>query len=69
MARLCPPDRCSEFFGYYMMAGRLGAVLAIPLCGLISSATGNQRLAVLWLVPLFVIGLGFVLRVREPKAR
>jgi UMF1 family MFS transporter len=67
MARLCPADRCSEFFGYYLMAGRLGAVIALPLFGLISSATGNQRLAVLWLVPLFVIGLGFVLRVREPS--
>jgi UMF1 family MFS transporter len=67
MALLCPADRRSEFFGYYMMAGRFGAVLAIPLFGLISSATGDQRLAVLWLVPLFVIGLGFVLRVREPR--
>jgi len=68
MARLCPDDRRSEFFGYYMMAGRFGAVVAMPLFGLVSSVTGNQRLAVLWLVPLFAIGLGFVLRVREPKA-
>ncbi|NIM01516.1 MAG: MFS transporter, partial [Acidobacteria bacterium] len=68
MARLCPDDRRSEFFGYYMMAGRIGAVLSMPLFGLVSSVTGNQRLAVLWLVPLFVVGLGFVLRVREPKA-
>jgi UMF1 family MFS transporter len=68
MARLCPADQRSEFFGYYMMAGRVGAVLAIPLFGVISSGTGSQRLAVLWLVPLFVIGLGFLLRVQEPKA-
>lgn len=69
MARLSPADRLSEFFGYYLMAGRIGSILALVLFGVISSATGDQRLAVLWLVPLFVIGLGFVLRVREPKAR
>ncbi len=69
MARLAPEDRRSEFFGYYMMAGRLGAVLAMPLFGLVSASTGNQRLAVLWLVPLFVLGLGFVLAVGEPKGR
>ena len=68
MAQLCPADQRSEFFGYYMMAGRFGAVLALPLFGLISSATGNQRLAVLWLVPLFVVGLGCLLRVQQPKA-
>lgn len=68
MARLCPANRRSEFFGYYLMAGRIGSILALLLFGVIASGTGSQRLAVLWLVPLFVIGLGFLLRVREPKA-
>jgi UMF1 family MFS transporter len=67
MARLSPDDRRSEFFGYYLMAGRIGSILALVLFGLISSGTGDQRLAVLWLVPLFVVGLGLVSRVREPQ--
>lgn len=68
MARLAPAERRSEFFGYYLTAGRIGSILALVLFGLISSATGDQRLAVLWLVPLFVVGLACVLAVREPAA-
>ena len=67
MGGLSPEDRRSEFFGYYLMAGRIGSILALVLFGVIASGTGDQRLAVLWLVPLFVIGLVFVLAVREPK--
>jgi UMF1 family MFS transporter len=66
MGRISPADRLSEFFGYYLMAGRIGSVLALVLFGLIASGTGSQRLAVLWLVPMFVIGLVFLLSVREP---
>jgi UMF1 family MFS transporter len=64
MSQLSPPGRESEFFGFYIMAGKFGAIVAFLLFGLISSGTGNQRLAVLWLLPLFVIGLGLLLSVK-----
>ena len=67
MARLSPAERLSEFFGYYLMAGRIGSVLALVLFGVIASGTGSQRLAVLWLVPMFVVGLICLLSVREPR--
>ena len=67
MGRLAPKDRRSEFFGHYLMFGRIGSILALLLFGLISSGTGDQRLAVLWLLPMFVVGLAGVLWVREPE--
>jgi UMF1 family MFS transporter len=67
MTRLAPRDRESEFFGYYIQAGRIGSILALPLFGWISSSTGNQRLAVLWLVPLFALGLLMTLIVKDSR--
>jgi UMF1 family MFS transporter len=61
MALLSPRARESEFFGFYILAGKVGAILAFLLFGAISSGTGNQRTAVLWLLPLFVAGLALVL--------
>ena len=69
MAQITPASRQSEFFGYYVQAGRVGAILALLLFGVISSATGNQRLAVLWLLPLFVAGLLLVWRIDQTAAR
>ena len=37
--------------------------------GTVSSATGSQRIAVLSLLPLFLLGLGFMLAIDEPRAR
>ena len=57
MTQISPPSRESEFFGFYILSGKVGAIIAILLFGVISSGTGNQRTAVLWLLPLFVVGL------------
>ena len=65
MAQLSPPDKESEFFGFYLLASKVGSIFALLLFGVIASATGNQRLAVLWLLPLFALGLIGVLSVDE----
>ncbi len=67
MAMLSPPDRESEFFGFYVLAGQLGSILAFLVFGLVSSGSGNQRLAVLWTMPFFAAGLLLTLWIREPK--
>ena len=59
MSRLAPAERQAEFFGFYAVAGRVSAVIGPLLFGAISSATGNQRMAILAL--LAMIGLAFVL--------
>ena len=67
MSQLSPPDKESEFFGFYLLAGKVGSIFALLLFGGISSVTGNQRLAVLWLLPLFALGLFAVYSIDEPK--
>jgi UMF1 family MFS transporter len=66
MSQLSPPEKESEFFGFYILASKVGSIFALLLFGVISSGTGNQRLAVLWLLPLFAAGLVLVLAVRLP---
>jgi UMF1 family MFS transporter len=68
MAQISPAERESEFFGFYLLTSKLGSIVALLLFGVISTSTGNQRLAVLWLVPLFVVGCGLVLSINERRA-
>lgn len=56
MSRFAPPARETEFFGFYVLAGQAGSILAFLVFGLVSSASGDQRLAILWTMPFFVIG-------------
>ena len=68
MAQISPASRESEFFGFYLLTSKLGSIVALLLFGVISSSTGNQRLAVLWLLPLFVLGCALVLSIDERRA-
>jgi UMF1 family MFS transporter len=69
MTQLTPPERESEFFGFYVLAGQLGSILAFLTFGLVSSLSGEQRLAVLWTVPFFGLGLLLTAWVDERRAR
>jgi UMF1 family MFS transporter len=68
VAQISPPDRESEFFGFYVLASKVGSIIALLVFGITSSSTGSQRTAVLWLVPLFVIGLLLLWSVDERVA-
>jgi len=63
MAQMSPDSRESEFFGFYLLAGKTGAIVAFLVFGVVSSVSGDQRTAVLWLVPLFVVGFGILLSI------
>lgn len=69
MAQISPPEREAEFFGFYVLSGKFASIFGPLLFGLISSYTGSQRLAVLSLLPLFVVGLILILLVDPEKAR
>jgi UMF1 family MFS transporter len=69
MARLSPRDREAEFFGFYVLAGQIGSIVAFLVFGLVASGSGDQRLAVLWTVPFFVVGLLLTLGINEKRAR
>ncbi|HEB75071.1 MAG TPA: MFS transporter [Nitrospirae bacterium] len=52
-----PHGKEGEYFGIYALAGKTSAVIGPALFGMISSAAGSQRPAVLSVLVLFVLGL------------
>jgi len=68
MSQISPPERRSEFFGFYLMCNKLGSIISLLLFGIISSATGNQRVAVLAVLPFFAIALLLMLSINERQA-
>lgn len=59
-ARIIPPGRASEFFGFNAFVGRASAALGPLAFGLVSSVTGSQRIAMASLT-LFLVSGGVVL--------
>jgi len=57
MSTLIPRGREGDFFGFYTLCGKSAAVLGPLIFGHVSAAAGgNQRLAILSLMALFLIG-------------
>ncbi len=54
--RLVPPERASEFFGFYNMMGKFASVLGPFLMGATALITGNSRSAILSVALLFFGG-------------
>ena len=55
-ARLIPPDKSAEFFGFYNMLGKFAAILGPLMVGIVGMLTDNSRLAILSISILFVAG-------------
>lgn len=68
MSQLTPPDKKTEFFGFYSFFGKSSAILGPLVFGLISSATGSQRYAILSLLFFFVAGIIVLAFVKEENA-
>lgn len=69
-ARLIPPDKPAEFFGFYNMIGKFAAVLGPFFVAFAAAATGNARSAVAAVLPLLVGGaLVLLLAPEEQTAR
>jgi len=58
-----PQGKEGEYFGIYAFAGKTSAVIGPALFGMISSAAGSQRPAVLSVLVLFVLGLAVLFSV------
>ena len=65
-ARLVPPRRAGEFFGFYNMMGKFAAVIGPFLVGWVGWMAGEPRVGILSLLVLFGAGALLLSRVRDP---
>lgn len=66
MSKLTPEDKKTEFFGFYSLFGKSSAIVGPLVFGLVSYATGSQRIAILSLGLFFIIGLTILKNVEDP---
>jgi UMF1 family MFS transporter len=67
-ARLVPPEKSGEFFGFFNLIGKFAAVVGPLLMGVVALATGSSRVAILSLVVLFAAGGLLLYRVPDAEA-
>ncbi len=62
-SKLIPKENSAEFFGFFSIFGKFSAAMGPMLIGGVGYLTNNTRLGVLSLIPLFILGLFFLLKV------
>ncbi|MDO8548600.1 MAG: MFS transporter [Ignavibacteria bacterium] len=67
MSKLTPPEKKTEFFGFYSFFGKSSAVLGPLVFGLVSFLSGDQRLAIISIGFFFLIGLIILFKVKDPE--
>lgn len=67
MSKLTPPERKTEFFGFYSFFGKSSAVIGPLVFGLVSYLSGSQRLAIISIGLFFIAGLIILKKVRDPE--
>ncbi len=65
MGLFIPHGKEAEFYGFYILSGKFAAILGPFLFGAISSATGNQRFAILAILLFFITGLIIMYSINE----
>jgi UMF1 family MFS transporter len=63
--KLIPPEKSSEFFGFYNVFGKFAAITGPFLMGAVGGLTGDSRWGMLSIVILFVIGGLLLMRVDD----
>lgn len=64
-AKIIPKHEANEFFGFYNIFGKFAAIMGPFLMSFVSSVTGNTRVSIFAIIPLFVIG--FIVSIILPK--
>jgi UMF1 family MFS transporter len=65
LARMCPPDKTTEFFGFFSFSGKITAFAAPLAIGAVTAATGSQRLGIASSLFFLVTGLLLLLKVKQ----
>jgi UMF1 family MFS transporter len=68
MSHLTPPDKKTEFFGFYSFFGKSSAIVGPLVFGLISYFSGNQRLAIISIAFFFIVGMIILSFVKENES-
>ena len=64
LARMCPPGKTTEFFGFFSFSGKITAFAAPLAIGVVTHATGSQRLGIAMSLVFLIAGLLLLLRVK-----
>jgi MFS transporter, UMF1 family len=64
LARMCPPEKTTEFFGFFSFSGKITAFAAPLAIGAVTHATGSQRLGIGTSLVFLIAGLLLLLRVK-----
>ena len=65
LARMCPPDKVTEFFGFFSFSGKITAFAAPLAIGAVTAATGSQRIGIASSLFFLIVGLLLLLRVKQ----
>ncbi len=68
LARMCPPEKLTEFFGFFAFSGKITAFAAPFAIGVVTAATGSQRVGISASILFLIAGLVLLQWVRAPKA-
>jgi len=69
-AKIIPRENSNEFFGFYNIFGKFAAIVGPFVMALTTTLTGQARLSILSIIPLFIIGLIiFLLLPKDPSKR
>src|SRR5690554_5157467 len=67
MSKLTPPEKKTEFFGFYSFFGKSSAVVGPLVFGLVSYLSGSQRMAIISVTFFFIVGLLILTKVKDPE--
>jgi len=67
-ARIIPKENSNEFFGFYNIFGKFSAIIGPAIMAATTTVTGNPRLSIFGIIPLFLIGLAIFVLLPQPKS-
>lgn len=67
LARICPSDQTTEFYGFFAFSGKVTAFAAPLAIGIVTAATGSQRLGISVSLVFLIAGLLFLAPVRAAR--
>jgi MFS transporter, UMF1 family len=66
LARLSPPDKMTEFFGFFAFSGKITAFTAPLVIAAVTQLTGSQRIGIASTLAFLIGGLLLMQKVKQP---